>query len=176
MTRIILTSLLVLGVAGCSVAERIGIAPTPSARPAAAAPAPAETVVPGAAPVSESTLTPATTAPPPPAAARTAEALDTTTAEQRAAAAAPAAAAGASLGSTVAALGSPTEPGLWLKTPLVSSERQGRVTNPANGKSATVTLIPLAGPATGGSQMSLAAMRLIEASLTDLTTVDVTAG
>jgi hypothetical protein len=62
---------------------------------------------------------------------------------------------------------------LWLKTPLVSSEQQGRVTNPANGKSSLVTLIPIDGPATAGSRMSLAALRLIEASLTDLTEVEV---
>ena len=43
---------------------------------------------------------------------------------------------------------------------------QGRVTNPANGKSSLVTLIPLDGPATAGSRMSLAAMRLIDLSLT----------
>lgn len=118
------------------------------------------------------TLSPETAAPPPPPTARTAEALDTTTPEQRAAAvAAPTAETARELGQTVATLGSPTEPGLWLKTPLVTQEAMGRVTNPATGKSARVTLIPIDGPATGGSRMSLAAMRLIEASLTDLTEV-----
>ena len=70
-------------------------------------------------------------------------------------------------------LGSATEPGLWLKTPLVDAQQPGRVTNPATGKSAAVTLIPLEGPATAGSRMSLPALRLIGASLTDLTTVEV---
>ncbi|MDW4496921.1 hypothetical protein R5H30_02925 [Sulfitobacter sp. D35] len=114
--------------------------------------------------------------PPPPAGARTAEQFDTTTAEQRAAAAAPEPAGARSLGTTVASLGSPTEPGFWLKTPLVDAETEGRVTNPATGKSASVTLIPIDGPSTAGSRMSLPAMRLIGADLTDLTTVEVSAG
>jgi len=114
-------------------------------------------------------------APRPPAAARTQEVLDTTTQAQRAqAAAAVAPQSGAkALGTTIASLGSPTEPGFWIKTPLVSSEAMGRVTNKSNGKSSAVRLIPIDGPATGGSQLSLPAMRLIEASLTDLTEVDV---
>lgn len=119
-----------------------------------------------------------TSAPPPPKAAKTQEALDTTTAVQRAQAAAPATSKAQSklLGTTIASLGSPTEPGFWLKTPLVSTETAGRATNTANGKSSAVTLIPIDGPATGGSRMSLAAMRLIDASLTDLTEVEVTLG
>ncbi len=105
--------------------------------------------------------------------ARTAEALDTTTQAQRAAAAQPVTAGARVLGTTVVSLGSPTEPGFWLKTPLIQTEAQGRVTNPANGKSAAVTLIPIAGEATAGSRMSLPAMRLIGASLADLTQVEV---
>lgn len=144
-------------------------------------PAPKEVapVAPAALPEDQETvvapLAPTTAAPPPPAAARTVEALDTTTPEQRAAAVAPAApeAASSALGTTVVSLGSPTEPGLWLKTPLVKAEAQGRVTNLANGKSSLVTLLPLDGPATAGSRMSLPALRLIEASLTDLTEVEV---
>lgn len=119
-----------------------------------------------------------TSAPPPPPAARTQEALDTTTSAQRAQASAPVASAaqGRSLGTTIASLGSPSEPGFWLKTPLVTSQTTGRVTNKANGKSSAVTLIPIEGPATGGSRLSLPAMRLIGASLTDLTEVEVTQG
>ena len=114
----------------------------------------------------------------PPVTAKTQEALDTTTAAQRTEAAAPAApvATAKSLGTTVASLGSPTEPGFWLKTPLVKSETTGRVTNKANGKPSAVTLIPIDGPATGGSRMSLPAMRLIGAFVTDLTEVEVTLG
>jgi hypothetical protein len=117
-----------------------------------------------------------TSAPPPPKAAKTQEELDTTTAAQRSQAAAPATPEAKLLGTTVASLGSPTEPGFWLKTPLVKTESRGRVTNKANGKTSAVTLIPIEGPATGGSRLSLPAMRLIEASLTELTELNVTLG
>ncbi len=179
MKRIAITSVIVLGVAGCGgFAERFGLDKLkPAAKTAEAAAVdvapPVDPFVQDAPAVEATTLAPETAAPPPPKAAKTAEALDTTTPEQRAAAAAPAATPTKALGKTVATLGSPTEPGLWLKTPLVSSEQKGRVTNPANGKSSVVTLIPIDGPATAGSRMSLAAMRLIEASLTDLTEVEV---
>ncbi len=140
-------------------------------------PAPSDVVtgetIPTAAEVETAALAPATAAPPPPPAARTVEALDTTTPEQRAAAVAPAQSPSKTLGKTVVSLGSPTEPGLWMKTPLVKDEAQGRVTNPANGKSSLVTLLPLDGPSTAGSRMSLPALRLIGASLTDLTEVQV---
>jgi len=111
--------------------------------------------------------------PVPDAGAQSAEALDTTTPEQRRAAAAPVASGARVLGTTVASLGSPTEPGFWLKTPLVKSEMAGSVKNRANGKSASVMLIPIEAEATAGSRMSLPAMRLIDASLTDLTEVEV---
>ena len=55
----------------------------------------------------------------------------------------------------------------------MDAETEGRVTNTQNGKSAVVTLIPIEGANTAGSRMSLAALRLIEASLTDLTKVEV---
>ena len=156
-------------------------APVPSSGEAAAAEAQAAAALP-AATQADVAAVPAdpvlTAAPKPPVAAKTQEALDTTTAAQRKEAAAPAAPAAVakSLGTTVASLGSPTEPGFWLKTPLVKSETTGRVTNKANGKSSAVTLIPIDGPATGGSRLSLPAMRLIGASVTDLTEVEVTLG
>ncbi len=111
----------------------------------------------------------------PPPSARTQEALDTTTSAQRIMAAAPAAPdrASRSLGTTVVSLGSPSEPGFWLKTPLVQTRALGRVAHGANGKSVAVTLIPIDGPATGGSRLSLPAMRLIGALLADLTEVEV---
>ncbi len=165
MRRILIIGILVLGVAGCgAISQRLGIGQG-AKRSDVAIPAEPE--------VTAAVLAPATAAPPPPVAAKTAEALDTTTPEQRAAAAAPARAPTQTLGKTVATLGSPTEPGLWLKTPLVKAETQGRVTNLANGKSSLVTLIPIDGPATAGSRMSLAALRLIGASLTDLTEIEV---
>ena len=102
----------------------------------------------------------------PPAGAQTAEAFDTTTAAEKAAA--QSGADGRDLGVTIASLGAPTEPGFWLKTPLVSAAGKGRVLYPISGKSAQVDLIPLDGAPTAGSQMSLAAMRLIDAPLTGL--------
>ncbi len=178
MKQYVLLCAMGVGVSACgTVTERLGLA-WPGARDATATPAEtAVAAVPEAAQVAQTVLDPVTSAPPPPPAARTVEALDTTTAAQRAAAVAPVAAGARLLGTTVASLGSATEPGLWMKTPLVKTEMQGRVTNPATGKSSTVMLIPIDGPPTAGSRMSLSALRLIGASLTDLTSVEVsTAG
>jgi len=72
------------------------------------------------------------------------------------------------LGRTIATLGNAAEPGLWLKTPLVDAVRQGRVFYPATDQSAEITLIPIEGPATAGSRMSLAAMQALGASPADL--------
>ncbi|MCR8546988.1 hypothetical protein M4578_04050 [Salipiger sp. P9] len=119
----------------------------------------------------------ALSAPPPPANARTAEQFDTTTAAERsAAAAAPAPAGERLLGTSVASLGDPAKPGFWVETPLVAQAAQGRVLFPGTGKSAQVELIPIDGPATAGSRLSLAAMRLIGAPLTDLPTVEIYTG
>ena len=113
-------------------------------------------------------------APPPARTADSAEEFDTTTAAQREAAAeVPVASAERALGTTITSLGNPAEPGFWLKTPLVSRETPGRAVYPANGKSVQVTLIPIDGPATAGSRMSLPALRLIEAPLTELTELQV---
>ena len=108
-----------------------------------------------------------------PTAARTVEEFDTTTSEQRNEAVAAAAGAEISLGQSVASLGSPSEPGFWLKTPLVSAVSKGRVVYPGTGKSVAVDLIPISGPKTAGSRMSLSAMRLIGAPLTGLPDVQV---
>jgi hypothetical protein len=170
MNRILILGCCVAGLAGCAnIMDRLGLDRNRGGGTSTLSD-PFVTTSPEA---SAATLTAATAAPPPPPAARTAEALDTTTPEQRAAAAAPAASGGMVLGTTIVSLGSPTEPGLWIKTPLVKAEAAGRVTNPATGKSSAVTLIPIPGEATAGSRMSLAALRLIGASLTDLTTVEV---
>ena len=169
MTRIILPLFIVAATAGCStLSDRFGMdasqsepaaASAPTEAPAEAATAPAAATPPAASPIATG--------------GSSAEALDTTTAAEREAASRAPASTGAALGTTVVSLGSATEPGLWLKTPLVDAEQPGRVTNPATGKSAAVTLIPLEGPATAGSRMSLPALRLIGASLIDLTTVEV---
>ena len=110
---------------------------------------------------------------PRPAARATAAQLDTTTPEQRAAAAKPAETTETKLGSTIASLGNPSEGGFWIKTPLVKERGLGRIVDPATGKSAKVDLIPLDGPASGGSQVSLPALQLLGVSLTDLPTLEV---
>ena len=154
MVRLVLPILLLL-IAGCDVFR--GAAPAPAPGTDTAAP-PADAVRPQ--------VRPDVRAPKP--GARTAEAFDTTTdAERKAAAEAPAASQ-RDLGITVASLGDPAEPGFWLKTPLVTAVGPGRVVYPVNGKSAQVELRPIDGPATAGSRISLAAMRLIEAPLTEL--------
>ena len=158
-----LLATLSIGLAGCTDAGLFGQSrsrPQATAAPAAASTAAASTA--------------ATRAPvPAPAARASAEALNTTTAEQRAAAAAPPkAAAETRLGTTVASLGDPTQPGFWIKTPLVSEIGMGRIVNPATGKSAKVELQPLSGGGTG-SQVSLPALQLLGVSLTDLPTLEV---
>ncbi|WP_295047212.1 hypothetical protein [uncultured Paracoccus sp.] len=110
---------------------------------------------------------------PRPAARATAAQLDTTTPAQRAEAAKPAAAAETRLGTTIASLGNPSEGGFWIKTPLVDAPGMGRIVDPATGKSAKVDLIPLDGPASGGSQVSLPALQLLGVSLTDLPSIEV---
>ncbi len=80
---------------------------------------------------------------------------------------------GGALGTTIASLGDPAAEGFWMKTPLVSAVTQGRVVYPDTGRSVRLELIPSGGPAGGGSQLSLAAMRLLEAPLADLVEVTV---
>lgn len=60
---------------------------------------------------------------------------------------------------TIAALGDPTTPGRWLQTPLVDTEFTGRVVVPRTGAQAYITLVPAPGPESGGSHLSLDAMR-----------------
>lgn len=135
--------------------------------------APAGTEAPAASAEQIAAATAVTRAPAPrPAARATAAQLDTTTAEQRAAAARPAERGETRLGTTVASLGSPTEGGFWIRTPLVRERTMGRVVNPATGKSAQVELIPLTGGGSG-SQVSLPAMQLLGIPLTDLPTLEV---
>jgi hypothetical protein len=107
-----------------------------------------------------------------PPGARTVEQFDTTSAVDKARAAQPAA-GGTDLGTTIASLGAPGQPGFWLKTPLAAAPGPGRVVYRANGKSVQVELIPLEGAAGAGSRMSLAALRVIEAPLTELSEVRV---
>ena len=77
------------------------------------------------------------------------------------------------IGQTVATLGDPTVPGFWLRTPLVGEEGKGRVVNDKTGASVQVDLVPMGGERGAGSQLSLASMRLLGGSLTDLPEVTV---
>ena len=115
-------------------------------------------------------------APAPAAGARTADQFDTASAEDRSAASAAPSVQGEMLGSTVASLGDPSQPGFRLETPLVSAPATGRVLHPGTNKWARVDLRPIDGPASGGSRISLSAMRVLGADLTDLPTVEVYAG
>jgi hypothetical protein len=112
--------------------------------------------------------------PPPPPQARTAEEFDTTTAEDRAEAlAAPPAPQDVALGTTIVSLGPPADPGIWIETPLVTSPVMGRVDYAPAGTSVALELRPSGGPPGSGSQISLAAMRLLEIPLTALAEVTV---
>ncbi|SLN41080.1 D-galactarate dehydratase [Roseisalinus antarcticus] len=104
--------------------------------------------------------------PPPPPEARTVDEFDTATEEDQADALAAPAATGSALGTTLATLGSPADPGIWLKTPLVSQTVMGRVEY--QGNSINIELRPSGAEAGSGSQLSLSAMRLIDAPLTEI--------
>ncbi len=132
-------------------------AASPPAQPAPAAPAPAPERIAAAPPA----RLPAQNA-------QTVEEFDTTTAEERAEAVVeePAAESGdGRLGTTVASLGDAGEPGFWIKTPLVSEAKPGRLFYATSGRTVQVQLIPAG---SGGSQVSLAAMRLLDAPLDGL--------
>jgi len=125
------------------------------------------------------TLDPTPPPPPPPSATTEAE-FDTTTEEDRAAALVapePEDEDGeVALGTTIASLGDPTDPGIWLKTPLVDTLTMGRVEYPEAGRSINIELRPSGGEPGSGSQISLPAMRLLEAPLTGLPELEVFAG
>lgn len=104
-------------------------------------------------------------------AGRSAESLDQTTQAEREAAVA-SAQGGAFLGETIASLGDPGQPGFWLKTSLVEAETPGRI-EAEGGAKLSVTLIPLSSDAGSGSEISLAAIRGLGLSLTDLPTLKV---
>lgn len=108
----------------------------------------------------------------PPKSARTVEEFDTTTKAERTAATEKSQVS-KDLGATVIGLGDPTQPGFWLKTPLVKTARKGLVSVVASGKSVQVDLIPIEGPKTAGSRISLAAIRLLGVPLTALSEVEV---
>lgn len=120
--------------------------------------------------------------PPPPAAGTlpaatgaTADTLDTSTQQERDAALAPAAGATRSLGTVTASLGSPAEPGIWIKTPLVTGTVPGRAVWTATGATISVELRP-ADDASGTTQISLAALRLLDIPLTEIAVLSLSTG
>lgn len=117
----------------------------------------------------QATDTPGAASAPPPRNAQTVEQFDTTTDAQREAAATPSD-GGTSLGETVGSLGDPALPGFWIETPLIDAPGTGRIVNVENGNSVEVELRPID---SGSARVSLAALRLLDASLTDLVTLDV---
>lgn len=144
---------------------------SPSLTPIGSAPNVAPAAAPDSNPVETPTETLDPTPPPPPRPqARTVEEFDTTSAADKAEALAvtPEPAGERKLGTTVGSLGAPTDPGIWVKTPLVSKLTPGRVEVAATGKTANIELRPSGGDKGSGSQLSLAAMRLLEIPLTDL--------
>lgn len=109
--------------------------------------------------------------PPPPSVA----AEDQSAAEDPAQEEPAAAPASGDLGTTIATLGDPSRPGLWLETPLVSTQTPGRIVT-EGGNALEVTLIPSGGLPGSGSRISLAAMQALGLGLTDLATLTVIAG
>ncbi|MFZ3581320.1 D-galactarate dehydratase [Loktanella sp. DJP18] len=133
--------------------------------------APGAVVTPAAAGAPAATLNPSPP-PRPPAAARTVAQFDTTSdADKAQALAVQVDTPVRDLGTTLATLGPPAEPGIWLKTPLVSSLTMGRVGY--KGKDANVELRPSGGAEGSGSQISLAAMQTLGIPLTEIAEVSV---
>lgn len=71
---------------------------------------------------------------------------------------------------TVASLGDPAIPGLWMETPLVGTEQLARLRG-ATGKDVVVTLKPA--PAGSAGRLSISAMRALGAPLTELVEVQI---
>ena len=77
---------------------------------------------------------------------------------------------------TVTSLGNVREPGLWMRTPLVSAPMRGTVRDPVSGRSVALDLIPIEGPPSAGSRMSLRAYQALGLPLTALPDLRVSAG
>ncbi|WP_010141426.1 hypothetical protein [Oceanicola sp. S124] len=78
------------------------------------------------------------------------------------------------LGRSIASLGAATEPGLWVKTPLVSAPAQGRVRALDTGREIAVELRPAEGAS--GARLSLQAMQGLGLPLTALSEVEIYGG
>lgn len=84
----------------------------------------------------------------------------------------PAPEAGQRLGTTIATLGDPSLPGLWVRTPLVQEEGAGRIVDPVTRRSVRVRLLPAPAGLGTGSQVSLAAMQMLGLGVTELPVVE----
>ena len=76
-----------------------------------------------------------------------------------------------SLGTSVATLGDPARPGLWVQTPRAGADTRGRVRATGDGTAIEVTVI--AAPGAGGSRLSLGAMRALGADPAGLVEIEV---
>ncbi|SDZ26989.1 hypothetical protein SAMN05444004_10929 [Jannaschia faecimaris] len=99
--------------------------------------------------------------------ATTVASLDTVSEAEKEAArqAAAVAPAGGELGMVTVSLGSPSEPGLWVKSALVTEDTPGTVRT-GDGDAIAVTLRPLGGA--GGAQISLSALQALGLPLAGL--------
>lgn len=163
MKNTLIITMLLVGLSGCGQLQRVRGAPDVAAGAQDNASNAAGQVHPRSRPNGLASV---------PDQARTVEDFDTTTAAQRADAG-ESAGTGRALGKTVASLGDPTQPGFWLKTPLVKTAAKGRIRLAETGKSVQVDLLPIEGAETAGSRISLAALRLLGVPLTALPTIDV---
>jgi hypothetical protein len=77
------------------------------------------------------------------------------------------------LGKTIASLGLIDETGFWLQTPLVTSEVEGRVVYLKTETSINLRLIPNGATAGSGSQISIAAMKILGIPIVDLAELQV---
>lgn len=102
-----------------------------------------------------------------------AEAAKVSDAELKQATAKPIARPERDLGKTVASLGLIDETGFWLQTPLVQSPVDGRIIYLKTGTSINLRLLPNGQTAGSGSQISIAAMKVLGISIVDLVEVQV---
>ena len=98
----------------------------------------------------------------------TAETATNVTEAEIAAATKPTTASTTDKGVTIASLGFLKQDGLWLSTPMVKSETQGRVVVEKIGKTINLTPLPNGAASGSGSQISIAAMQALGVSITDL--------
>ncbi len=152
MKHVILISVLSIAlVSGCGVMSKLQ-------RPKAGA-VPEVQIAP---PVATTTLAPVM------GQAKSAASLDQASAAEKQAAVAQTSAPEQKLGTAVVALGSPAEPGFWVKSAVIKTAGKGRVMT-TNGRSVNVDLIP----STAAASLSFSAFRALGLGLTDLPDVTI---